>query len=47
MNNSTKNERAVYDRQMIRKILRNQLKTNKIRDVFHNKDLVEEIIETA
>lgn len=47
MSNSKRNERAVYDRQTIRKILRNQLKTNKIRDTFHNKDLVKEIIDNT
>ena len=33
-----KNIRAIYDRQMIRKILRSQLRTNKIKNTFHHKE---------
>ena len=45
MSKKNKNIGAVYDRQMIRKILRSQLKTNKIRDTFHDKEALKHIIE--
>ena len=36
----------VYSRKLIRNILRNQLKTNKIKDAFHDKEWLRVVIET-
>lgn len=41
-----KNERKVYSRKLIRKILKSQLKTNKIRDAFHDKNWLKVFIDT-
>lgn len=35
-----------YDRKLIRNILRNQLKTNKIKGVFHDKEQVSALLRT-
>lgn len=40
-----KQTRKVYDRQLIRSILRNQLKTNKIQNAFHDKTWLKVFIE--
>lgn len=40
------NEEKVYSRKLIRKILRNSLKTNKIKKAFHNKKWLEKYLKT-
>lgn len=39
------NKTGVYSRKLIRKILRNKLKTNKIKEAFHDKKWLKHIFE--
>lgn len=37
--------KSIYDRQMVRKILRNRLGTNKIRNIFHDKSYLKSLFK--
>ena len=41
-----RNEGKVYNRGLVRKILRNQLKINKIKDRFHDKEWLRVYLNT-
>lgn len=40
------NEGKIYSRRLIRKILKGQLKTNKIKNAFHDKEWLKVYLET-
>lgn len=49
LNKDAKNKRMrtkFYDRKLVRNILRNQLKTNKIKGAFHDKEWLRVFLET-